>query len=112
MLKPFFQEILNSTFFENRHLINEISSNYGSTSIVMSLDLKRNNNLYEIYSNCGRVKEDIDIKEYIYIVEKIGVGELFVNSIDEDGSMKGYDLNLLKLISKITKTPIIPAMFT
>ena len=73
----------------------------------MSLDLKRNNNLYEIYSNCGRVKEDIDIKEYIYIVEKIGVGELFVKFTDEDGSMKGYDLNLLKLISKITKTPII-----
>ena len=49
----------------------------------------------------------VKIFEYISIVEDIGVGELFINSIDRDGSMKGYDIKLLKMISKITNIPII-----
>ena len=99
--------VLNSVFFEDKNLIREISSNYGGSSIVMSLDVKKKNNSYDIYSDCGRKKERVEINEYLKDIENIGVGELFINSIDQDGTMKGYDINLLKMISSMTTIPLI-----
>ena len=99
--------IINSATFENKKLIEEISINYGSQSIIVSLDFKKNGNLYDIYSECGTYKQNIYMKKYIDEIEKIGIGEIFINSIDSDGSMKGFDLNLFNFVSQYTKAPLI-----
>ena len=98
--------IINTSIFKNFSLLDEISLNYGKEAIIASLDFKKINNDYYAFSNCGNIKESIKIDN---LIEKIDnyVGELFINSIDNDGSMQGMDINLFKYISSFTDTPLI-----
>ena len=98
--------IINTSIFKNFSLLDEISLNYGKEAIIASLDFKKINNDYYAFSNCGNIQESIQIDN---LIEKIDnyVGELFINSIDNDGSMQGMDINLFKYISSFTDTPLI-----
>tara|TARA_B110000003_G_C16523907_1_gene486120 strand:+ start:150 stop:920 length:771 start_codon:yes stop_codon:yes gene_type:complete len=101
--------ILNSICFKDHKLISRISNKYGSQSIIISIDVKLNKlkGEYEIYSNNGETLEKINLKEHIKIVQEEGAGELFINSIDNDGMKIGYDLKLVEIVKKNTIIPII-----
>ena len=101
--------ILNSICFKDYKLISRISKKYGSQSIIISIDVKFNklNEKYEIFSNNGETLEKINLKDHIKIVQDEGAGELFINSIDNDGMKIGYDLKLAEIVKKNTKIPII-----
>ena len=57
--------------------------------------------------NVGKQKQDISLTEHIKKCELNGAGEIFINSIDNDGMMRGYDINLIKTVEKICNLPII-----
>tara|TARA_B100000989_G_C19531178_1_gene469990 strand:- start:3003 stop:3767 length:765 start_codon:yes stop_codon:yes gene_type:complete len=100
--------ILNSACFKRLNLIQEASEKYGNQSIVVCVDIKKNLfGKYNIFSNSGEKKQKISLEEYIKEIENSGAGEIIVNSIDRDGTMKGYDLDILKEINKKVKTPLI-----
>lgn len=99
--------IINSSL-SRINLIEEIIKRFGSQSVVASIDIKRDlNGNYGIYSHIEEKIIRTDILNYIQEIEDLKIGEIFINNIDKDGTMEGYDIPLLKNISSITKTPII-----
>ena len=98
---------LNSAPLENPEIINQIAREFGSQSIVISIDVKFVNKKYEIFYEYGKKKAEYNLDEWLNIVQDKGAGEILLNSIDKDGSKTGYDLNLLNYVSKNCKIPII-----
>lgn len=98
---------LNSMFYENPQLIHEASKKFGSQAIIVNLDLKLENGRYTLYSNNGRKKENIEIKEAIKELEKLNVGEILLHDISRDGTGEGYNIEILKLVKSITDRKII-----
>ena len=101
--------IVNSECYEDIMLVSKIANKFGSQSVIVSIDAKKNDitGEYELYSDCGRKHENILLEEHIKSVTKYGAGEIFINSIDRDGTMAGYDLGLIKRVVQNTSLPII-----
>lgn len=99
---------LNSEIINNPQLVYECSKTYGSQSIVASIDVKIDNeNKYSVFINHGTKKVTEKLSDYIKKIEDLGAGEILINNIDRDGMGTGYDLNLLKLIQKTSRLPLI-----
>jgi len=93
---------------ENPNIIKEAADTFGSQSIIVSIDVKKNTwGKYEVYKKCGTKSTGLDPVEYAMRVEKSGAGEILINSIDKDGTMNGYDLEIIKKITDIVSIPVI-----
>lgn len=90
--------ILNTNIFKNPKLINEISSTYGSQSIVASIDLKKEKEKYFIYVENGKNKIKLDPKKILRKLLKMQIGEIMIRSIDKDGSGQGLEYKLIDLL--------------
>lgn len=100
--------ILNTSAIENGSLIKEIADIYGSQSVVGSVDAKKSLfGGYFCYSNSGAKKTSIDPVSWAKKMESLGVGEIVINSIDKDGTMSGYDLNLIKSVTSAVDIPVV-----
>jgi cyclase len=100
--------ILNTEVYKNQKLLQESAKIFGSQSVVVSIDVKRDIfGRYHVLSNGGKVKENVDLLTYISVVQDNGAGEIIINSIDRDGAMSGYDLNLISKISPFIKVPLV-----
>lgn len=100
--------VLNSALNTNIGLVKEISEKYGAQSVVASIDVKRNLfNRYTAYSHSGQKKVKVSIEEYLGKILSAGVGEVFLNSIDKDGTFSGYDVELILKLSKSSGVPIV-----
>jgi cyclase len=100
--------VINTYAFENPYFIKEASDYFGSSTIVVSIDVKKNLfGKYQVYTNSGAKNTSVNPIEYATLVEQNGAGEIIVNSIDNDGAMQGYDLELTKLISENVSIPVI-----
>lgn len=98
---------LNSILKNNINIIKEISKNFGSQSVVVSIDLKKVDGKYYCFFNGGKKKLNTNIFDYIKKIQDLGAGEILLNSIDNDGKMLGYDLCIIEKISKIISIPLI-----
>ena len=98
---------VNSGAIKNPDLIREAAEKYGNQCVVLSIDIKRVDGKYCVFSNGGRINTGIDAIEWAELGEKNGAGELVVNSIDTDGVRNGFDLELLKDISQNLSIPVI-----
>lgn len=100
--------IINAYAHENPEFIKEASKKFGSQSIVVSIDVRKNKEGgYSVYKNNGTINTFKKPVEYAIESEKLGAGEIFINSIDKDGTMEGYDLDLIKEVSKAVNIPVI-----
>lgn len=100
--------VLNSALFTNPGLIEEIGSIYGAQAVVGSIDYKRN--LFgksRVYSASGSKNTGYDPVEWAAELQKHGVGEIMLNSIDRDGTWEGYDLDTIKRVSDAINVPLI-----
>ena len=101
--------VINTSAIMNKNLVGELVKEFGSSAVIVSLDIKKNLfGNYKIYHSAGKTKTNLSITEYLKFIEDQGVGEIFFQSIDNDGTYKGYDLELAKFISNNTSVPIIP----
>ena len=99
---------IGSAAVTNPNLVTEAAREFGSQCIVMSVDpKKRSDGSWEIYIKGGREATGIDVIRFCREMEKRGAGELLVNSLDRDGTKKGYDLELLRNISESVSIPVI-----
>jgi cyclase len=99
---------INSVVNNNISLIKEISDSYGSQSVVVSIDIEKNFfGKYHIKTHSGTKKIKTNITKYLEEIQNIGAGEILINSINNDGLMNGYDLELLNLIPKDYKIPVV-----
>ncbi len=92
---------------KNPKLIEEAANKFGSQAIVLSIDAKRKNNSWTVYIKGGREDSNIDALKFAKKMEKLGAGELLLNSIDRDGTKQGYDIELNKKFSEELNIPII-----
>jgi cyclase len=97
---------LSSAVIQNPQLVTQIADRVGSQSVIVVLDIKKKLlGGYEIYIHNGNKSTGINPIKFAKELEALGAGEIIINSIDQDGKMKGYDLNL---IDKIAETISIP----
>jgi imidazole glycerol-phosphate synthase subunit HisF len=100
--------LINTIAFKNPKIITQASKKFGSQSIVVGIDVKLNDkNKYEVYINHGKENTKKDPVKWAKEIEELGAGEIFLNSIDRDGTAKGYDIKLIKLITKNVNIPVI-----
>ncbi len=100
--------IINSSFIDNPKLITEASIFAGRQSVVVSIDVKRNLfGKFVCYSKDGTNKLNDSPVELAKKAEKYGAGEIIINSIDHDGMMDGYDLDLIQEISQAVSIPVV-----
>lgn len=100
--------VINTHAVENPNLVEQAASIFGSQSIVISLDIKKNIfSQYQVYIFGGRKAIKANPLELVKRMENMGAGEILINSINRDGTMNGYDLDLIRLISGAVKIPVI-----
>ena len=99
---------VNSAALENPGLIKELAEQFGSQSVVAAMDIKKNwFGNYMVMKSQGKFKTSYKALEYAEMMQNLGAGELFVNSIDSDGTMEGFDLDILKELSDNVSIPVI-----
>jgi imidazole glycerol-phosphate synthase subunit HisF len=93
---------------ENPALLSEISREIGNQSVVVVLDVKKRTlrGGYEVYTHNGRMATGADPLEIAVAAADLGAGEVLVNSIDKDGMMRGFDLDLARQIRASTSLPM------
>ncbi len=100
--------VINTNSFNKPSLISEGAKQFGSQSIIVSIDVKKNwLGHYQIYSHGGKQKTPYKILDFAKKVEDLGAGEIFLNSIDRDGTFQGFDLDLIKKVSMAVNIPVI-----
>ena len=90
-------------------IIYKIAKNYGAQSLVLNIEAKKVENNWVCYSDNGRCPSSRNVLEWIKISQDLGVGEILLQSVDRDGSKKGFDLDLYKKVIKHIKVPLIVA---
>ena len=99
---------VHSAALKRPELINEAAEKFGSQCVVAAIDAKRRKGGgFDVYSAGGRINTGKDALEWAVETEKRGAGEILLTSMDCDGTKKGYDLELTKLISKAVSIPVI-----
>lgn len=98
---------INTEAFNNINLIKEGAKIFGSQCIVASIDAKKENGKYYCYSHSGTEFTGIEVSNWAKEVERNGAGEILITSMENDGTMQGYDIDLIKEVSKNVKIPVI-----
>ena len=100
--------VINTHAIGNPSLIREAANLFGSQSVVASIDARRrNDNSYEVFTHGGTVATGRDPVGLARELEAMGAGEILLTSIDRDGTMQGYDLELIRMVADATRVPII-----
>ncbi len=100
--------ILNTTAFENPEFIKEAAESFGSSTIVVCLDIKKNIfDKYQLVYKNSEKKSKEDLVAFAQKIEEYGAGEIVVQSVDRDGTYLGYDIELIKKISKAVSVPVV-----
>ena len=98
---------VNSGAIKDPSIIEKAAKKYGDQCVVLSMDIKRVDGKFHIFSKGGRIDTGIDALEWAKMGENNGAGELVVNSIDTDGVKQGFDLEMLQKISDLVSIPVI-----
>lgn len=100
--------VINTAALENPRLIDKAAHEFGSQSIVIALDIRQKRDKSYAVTGCsGRKETKMTAIDWAREVENRGAGEIFLNSIDRDGMMNGYDLDLIQQICSSINIPVI-----
>ena len=99
---------INTAAVKNPEIIRKAALKFGSQCIVAAIDAKMSRpGKWEVFTHGGRNNTGICVLNYAKKVESLGAGEILLTSMDRDGTKDGYDIDLIKLISKTVKIPVI-----
>lgn len=101
---------VNSAAIARPELIGEIADRFGSQVLVLSLDVKRSDRMpsgFVVTTHGGRRESDLDALEWCRESVERGAGELLVNSMDADGTLAGFDLELTRQVRELVTVPVI-----
>lgn len=100
--------VINTAAYGASDLIHRIAVRFGNQAVVIGIDARRRNDGYwDAVANCGRTHQPVDIAEHIRRCENAGAGEFLIQSIDQDGTMEGFDVELLKTACAAATVPVI-----
>jgi cyclase len=98
---------VNSAAVRNPELLSEGASRFGAQCIVLAIDARRNGGSWEVYVNGGRLPTGIDAVEWAVRGVALGAGEILLTSMDADGTLAGYDIDLTRTIAGAVSVPVI-----
>lgn len=100
--------VLNSILFDDLSLIDQIAAVYGAQAVVGALDVKKNMwGKPQVFAASGSRKTGYEPLGWCKKLEENGVGEIMLNSIDQDGTWKGYDIKLIATLAQTVNVPLI-----
>ena len=99
--------MVNTKLFNDQKFASKIIKQFGSQALVASIDAKYKDGEHLVHIDRGRISTGISAVIWAKELEQIGVGEIFLVSIDQDGMKNGYDLELMKAVSDSVKIPVI-----
>jgi cyclase len=100
--------IINTCAIENKKIISEIARNFGSQSLIVSIDYKKNIfGKYQIYGRSGTKNYKLHPVEWAKEIKEYGAGEILLTSIDREGTWKGFDVELTKQVTEKVNLPVI-----
>ena len=99
---------INTAAIKEPKLISQLSDVWGSSTIVLSIEAKKTgDNKWEAYTDNGRERTSLDVAQWAETGAKLGAGEIFVTSVDQEGTRKGFDCELVAEITKRVDIPVI-----
>lgn len=98
---------INTSAILNPKLVTESAMKFGSQCIVVAVDIKRKDSGWEVFTHGGRKPTGLDCMEWVKKMQDYGAGEILLTSMDRDGTKKGYDLEILSILSENINIPII-----
>ena len=101
--------VINSALFKVPAFVSQLIRLYGSQCIIASVDVKREKDVFHMYIENGSTKVPYELSEGIKRITDLGVGEIYLNSMDKDGTGHGYLHELMSEIGQDVKVPIIMA---
>jgi cyclase len=99
--------VINSAAYRDRELISRIADRFGTQAVVVAIDAQREGDGYAVVSASASQREPVTLEEHIKTCEAAGAGEFLIQSVDQDGTMEGFDLPLLRLACAAAKVPVI-----
>ena len=98
---------VNSAAVKRPELLSEGAARFGAQCIVLAIDARRNGSSWEVHVNGGRVPTGLDAIEWAVRGVELGAGEILITSMDADGTLAGYDLELTRTIAETVSVPVI-----
>lgn len=99
---------INTAAVQRPELITEVAQKFGTQCMVLSIEAKRTGkDKWEIYTDCGREKSGLDAIQWVKKGVSFGAGEILVTSIDQEGTRKGFDNELIASIANLVNVPVI-----
>lgn len=100
--------VINTAAVEEPDLIRQAAKRFGAQCVVVSIDARQlSDRSYEVYTHSGTVPTGREPVSFAREAESLGAGEIIITSIDRDGTMKGYDLELTRRVSEAVSIPVI-----
>lgn len=101
--------IVNTVLYKDPEFVRDLVRHYGSQCVIASIDYKRADDDYVVYTNNGRDVVESSLESVLKMVLQLGVGEIYLNSIDQDGAGQGYCMDVLSRLGGEITVPIIMA---
>ncbi|MEP9357618.1 imidazole glycerol phosphate synthase cyclase subunit [Sphingomonas sp. KR3-1] len=103
--------VINSAAYRDRALISATADTFGAQAVILSIDARWDEQAarYRLYSDCGRMREDVTLEDHVGRCIEAGAGEVMIQSIDRDGTMQGYDIELIRQTKAVATIPVIAA---
>lgn len=98
---------INSAAYDNLSLITEGAKLFGSQCIVASIDCRKIDGEYHCFSHNGAVDTGWLLQDWIVKVVEAGAGEILLTSVELDGTMEGYDVEMIKIATSLVNVPVI-----
>lgn len=98
---------VNSAIYDNPGIIEKGVKKFGNQCIVASIDVKKEGDEYICFSHSGSINTQKKLVDIVQMVYDLGVGEILITSIEQDGTMEGYDIDLIRLVSERVNIPVI-----
>jgi cyclase len=99
---------VNTAAVETPHLVRQIADRFGTQCIVVSIDVRRHTDgRVEVFTGSGTIATGRDPVELARNVEALGAGEILLTSVERDGRMNGYDVDLIRRVSQAVRIPVI-----
>ncbi len=99
---------INTAAVAHPELISEIARRFGSQCMVLSIEAKRvGHGRWEAYTDNGRERTGLDVREWAIRGVELGAGEVLLTSVDQEGTAKGFDLDLIRTVADAVTVPVI-----
>src|SRR5262249_4732158 len=98
---------INTAAVETPELIRDGAAEFGAQCILVAIDVKREGSRLEVMRHCRRTATGSDPVEWAKQAEALGAGEILLTSVDRDGTMRGYDVDLVRDVAAAVRIPVI-----